>query len=256
MRILKKIIVVIGGNRKTIFFGMPDNESELEEMFRLRYKVYVEKEKYIPGGSHADRREVDDYDRTGKCNYFIAKVDDKIIGTSRIIKLFPLPIEKEYFRFEEPEAMKKIPRNKRVEIGRLISVRYSDDVYLPRHLVLLGLVASMIEFGREEGFMGGYGAIKKKGKIALEVLNVPIHVIKDAEVIYDAAKSHDPLGNFFDDPKNPVYPLYYVGDELERYLNSIFNNNFIFRKVDEMTFMFKGFFMMKLFRFFKFLFNE
>jgi len=246
MNVFKKILLKVEGVQKTIFFGMPDTENELKEMYKLRYRVYVEKQKYIPVTDQQNGSEVDEYDRNNFCHYFIARIDDRIIGSTRMIRHSPLPIEKDYFAFETPLKVRDIPKDKMVEIGRLISTKYSKDVYLPRHLVLLGLLSSMIEFGIQKGYMGGYGAIKEKGKKALQALNVPIHDIENAKIIYDPETSHDPLSNFFGDSTNPVHPIYYVGEELQKYLDNILNNKFMFKRIDKDTFLFKNMFLMKM----------
>lgn len=251
MRIFKKILLKVEKQDKTIFFGMPDRKEELKEMFKLRYRVYVKKERYIPKGKYKDKEEIDEYDRSEKCSYFIAKIDNRIIGTARIIRLSPLPIEKEYFRFEVPKEMRGIPRDKLIEIGRLISVKYSEKTYLPRHIVLIGLFAAMMEFGLQNDIRGGFGAIKDKVKRRLEAINTPVHAIENVELIYNPHKSHDPLSNFFNDPRNPVHAVYYLRDELKQYIDSLFNNKFLFKKIDERTFVFRGSCLLKWARFFK-----
>ena len=69
-------------NNHTIIFGIPETESEFDEMFRFRHEVYV-KEGYM--SLTEEGKDIDSYDKEEKCNYFTAYLNSRIIGTIRII---------------------------------------------------------------------------------------------------------------------------------------------------------------------------
>jgi len=234
MRLLNRLIIKTKNGQKIVDFGLAEDEEEIENVFRLRYEVYSRKNYIIPG-KFKEKKEKDEYDIEGKCYYFVAKVDNKIIGTVRLIKDEILPTE-EYFRFNEPPAIKRIPRGKRAELGRLIVVPYKiGGKYLPRHIVLLFLIKSLVCFGKEHDLKGGYAFIKKSLERKLKKLRVPIHLICLFE------KTYPPEGillPYFSDFKDSVVPMYFLTSEIEKYVNSpIFslvlkkknNNSFVLR---------------------------
>ena len=45
MKIINKISVIKDGEKHTIDFGIADTKKEKEDVFRLRYKIYVEKKR-------------------------------------------------------------------------------------------------------------------------------------------------------------------------------------------------------------------
>ncbi len=234
MRVLQKIQFNHCGNEKIIYFGEPTDHEELEKMFKLRFQVYS-KHGYIVKENYPDFIEKDVYD-TGKCRYLIAKIDGDVIGSVRLIRDYYLPTEKECFKFEEPQAMRKIPRDQRVELSRLVAMPYKiDNHFIPRHLVLLGLISSALKIAKEENIKGGYAFIKKSLSIKLNKIGIPYHLIKPYTQIYSCG----PLYNYFHQAEDPVFPIYFLKDEIEDYLNKIFNNKLIFERIDENSYSFK-----------------
>jgi N-acyl-L-homoserine lactone synthetase len=239
MKIFKEIHFKTKENKKKkIYFGMPSNPEELKEMFRLRYDIFLQKG-YISKESFPDGLERDEYDIKGKCYYFIAKIDDQIIGTARLIRSEVLPAEKECFRFIEPKEMKEIPPEKRVEVSRVISKGYKiNDEFLPRHLILLGLLDSIFYFAQKKDFRGGYSFVRKSLKEKLKKLKIPFHQINH----FTIAESHKYLEKYrgyFEDPKDPPVPIYYIRDEMKIFFEKVFNNSHIFKKIDERKFELK-----------------
>src|SRR5437762_326036 len=115
MKTMLELGLKIGDADKTIYFGLVDNSEELQEMFRLRYDVYASLNYLNTAvGVNSDK---DSYDIEGSCQYFIAKVDGRIIGTVRLIQSEFLPTEKDCFSFQEPVKMQSIPRASRAELG-------------------------------------------------------------------------------------------------------------------------------------------
>lgn len=244
MKVFNKLEVGIDGDKKNIFFGIPDTKEELNAMYSLRYKVYSKKG-YIDKVEFKEGMEVDEYDKENKCVYFIAKIDDKIIGTVRVISDDFLPTEKECFLFEEPDQIGKIPRNKRIEFGRLIAIPYDESrsIYLPRHVVMLFLFKSVITYLIDNKVMGGYAFIKNKLKEKLEKIKVPFHRIKKYEQVYSEKGI---LYNYFNQPDDKVIPIYFIVDELDGYIKKALNNRFMFTSTNKREFVLKNNFYNKL----------
>ena len=93
---------------ETIVFGEAITNEELQEVYRFRYDVYSDKD-YIDKDKYSYGIEKDEYDEQRFCRYFVAKINERLIGTIRIITCDPLPTEYS-FSFEEPEIMKSIDR--------------------------------------------------------------------------------------------------------------------------------------------------
>jgi N-acyl-L-homoserine lactone synthetase len=215
MKILKEVEGKLNnGEIKKIILGHPNSEEELDEIFKFRLKVYMKKG-YIKPDHYKDGRDFDEYDEDKKTVYFIAKCENRLIGHARLIFGHPLPTVKECFSFEEPTSIKKIPPEKRAEIGRLIAVKYDKGIYFQRHFVMLNLFDIMLKYFKQVGVEGGYCFIKNKLKKKLENLDFPFHSIKDAKQIYQGKT----LENYFKDKNDKVWPIYFITDEILGYLN-------------------------------------
>ena len=240
MKVFKKIIVPNNNNPIEIAFGVAETQEEKEEIYKLRYRVYVERERYITTQNiPVDKLEIDSYDREDKCIYFIAKVKEELVGTVRIIKMNPLPIQKNYYSFEEPEEMKKISDDKKFEIGRLISTGKYKNISLPRHLVMLGLFDSILIYTKDKDIEAGYGAIKEKILRKISKLSIPFREIKKYKSIF-IENSEDPLDNFFNNPNDPVCPIYFLRSEAEQYFSRLFASSFLFKKTDKNKYIYRG----------------
>lgn len=164
MKIYNTLIINCQNRNVEIKVGIPDSEEELIKMFKLRYEIYSQKN-YIDPDQFPDRLEKDEYDKNNKTVYFIASINDDIIGTLRIIKDYPLPTQL-YFKFQEPEQIKNINKENLAEIGRLIvkPFKLTERIFLPRHLVMLILFKSVCDYAKEDNILGGYAFIKKAWK--------------------------------------------------------------------------------------------
>lgn len=231
MKIIYKLSLKLKRDAKNIFFGIPNNEDEMQKMFSLREKIY-KKSGYINMDSDKD-----EYDSNGKCVYFIAEIDEEIIGTVRLIIDNPLPTQKDCFDFEEPFEMEKISKDKRGEMSRLISVPYKEKIYLPRHLVMLFLIACVLKYSEENGIIGGYSFITSKLYGKISKIKVPFHSIKNYRLKYpDNGLMHP----YFSKPGNPILPISYNIGEIGKYINDFLKNKFMFKKLNEFEFQFKN----------------
>jgi len=212
METLWKIRVPVEDGKEKILFGIPTTQNELNDMFALRYSVYSERGYIEPNEQRSDRDEYDDDKHT---QYFIAKIGEHIVGTVRMIRTTQLPLEKDCYTFDEPEAIRSIPRDKRIEIGRLVStpLNAEEGIYFPRHVVMLGLLISMIRFAQGEGLQGGYAFVKKGLYTKLHRVRIPVHPIVPAEKIYGKGILH----KYFYEGED-VVPLFFLSKEVMRTL--------------------------------------
>jgi len=190
--IIKKVIPV------SLEVGYPETKEELEAMFRLRAKVYTEL------GYITAENDKDEYDLKNKCAYFIAKLNEKLVGTVRVVIDDPLPIEV-HFNFKEPEEMARIPRNKRGEISRLTGV-----VKGLNHLVSLSLIKAITEWSKENDFPGGYSFIQSYLVRILNSVGFPIHLIEPYTL---KNIKGSPFYAYLNESGSEVLPIWYLRDE-------------------------------------------
>ncbi|MFA5048192.1 MAG: hypothetical protein WC516_04185 [Patescibacteria group bacterium] len=210
------------GSIKKIEFGQPTGAAELSSMYKFRHDSYL-RHGYISAGYFHDGLDRDVYDSTGRCVYFVAKVDKKIIGSVRLIVSDPLPTEKDCFDFVEPATIEAMPRDQRAEVSRLIVEKLDSDVYFPRHLVMLGLISCLVDYAESHELLGGYGFIKDKLKNKLAKIKIPIGIITQFQQKYSKGLLHD----YFNDPQDPVWPIYYSSRLLRDYLNLVYEYFFV-----------------------------
>lgn len=237
MKIYKKLYLNINKKNKVIYFGVPDSQEELVEMYQMRMSIYAKKDYFHEKvyENNPKNMDVDDYDKQDKCHYFIAKIDNKIIGSVRTIYDEYLPAEK-YFKFEEPDAIKKIPRKRRVEISRLVIDRYSEVEHPPRNLVMLFLLGIAMDYLILERIPGGYSFIKEKLKGKLLKLKGPVHVLNKYIQQYP---DDGVLYNYFNQKKDLVTPAYFLTKEVHMYVSNILENKKMFEKKDKDTYSLK-----------------
>ncbi|GIW66735.1 MAG: hypothetical protein KatS3mg095_0633 [Candidatus Parcubacteria bacterium] len=211
-----------------IEFGVPDNKEELKKMFQLRFEVYAQKN-YIDPQKFPDGLEQDEYDFNKKCVYFISKIEDEVIGSLRLIIDNPLPTQI-YFKFQEPLELSIISDNQKLEIGRLV-IKYHPlykKIKLGRHLILLTLFKSVMDYASEKQYLAGYSFIKKRLADKLNILSLPYHEIKNFEQVYP---DNGILAKYFNDLNDPVIPIFYLKNEVNNYLNKLFNKKFLFKTI-------------------------
>ena len=185
--------------------GYPETKEELDAMFRLRAEAY-RKEGYVTAESDKDK-----YDLENKCVYFIAKLNEKMVGTVRLVIDDPLPTELA-FDFEEPEEIARIPRNKRGEISRLIVVEKGMN-----HLISLNLFKAMFEFGKEYDYLGGYASVKDSLVQILSAIRAPLYRISPATLKYDGSLLH----GYFYEGDEEVVPVYYLRDKAAEFMEKM-----------------------------------
>lgn len=247
--IISKTLVVKGPNgSRTIFFGEVSTEAEKQDVFALRYKVYSERG-YIDPAKYPDGLEIDEYDTQGKSKYFIAKLDEKLIGCIRLIVDDPLPTEID-FQFDEPEQLKPIPRNKRSELGRFIIIPPNKEKgdYLPRGMVMLFLLNVVSSYGMKNGLLGGYSFIKTSLAIKMRKAKLPVGEIEKYIQRYPA---DGVLYKYFTQAHDPVIPIFFITELFYAHTQKTISNKWIFKTSDDGTVALKGGFLVGLLKLLK-----
>ncbi len=240
MKVYRSLKLGFFHKRLTILFGECDSLKEKEEVFNLRFRVYSQK-KYINPDNYKNMLEVDEYDEDSSTRYFMVRIIgngfDKIIGCARLIFSDILPTEKD-FSFTTPNDLISIPKNKMFEIGRFIIIPpdRKKSFFLPRGLVRLLLFDSIAQFAIENSYLAGYAFIKKSLDNKLSKTKIPISYIKEYKQTYPR---DGVLFNYFNQPDDPVIPVYFFVDKLYSFTHDILNNKFLFKKYDDNTFFFR-----------------
>jgi N-acyl-L-homoserine lactone synthetase len=227
MKVLKNLKLRVDGEEKTIVFGIPETNLELEQMYELRYKQYSQKG-YIDITKYEDTREIDAYDLLNKCKYFVAVYQDKMIGTARLIFDNPLPTQKTYI-FETPIEIQNIPIDRRCEIGRLVIIPpdREKNIFLPRNVVMLLMFDCILDYCIENKIDGGFAFIKKTLNNKLKKLKLPFHEIEQYKENYT---DEDTLFLYFKQKNDPVVPIYFLSKEFKKRLKFFLTYSFILRK--------------------------
>jgi N-acyl-L-homoserine lactone synthetase len=243
MKNLLQIKVHVYNAQEVIQFGIPTTKHEIEKMYKLRYIIY-RKHNYIQ--SQKKTLDIDYYDRAHKSVYFIAKVKNTIIGSVRLIITKKLPTEAKCFSFAEPPEIASIPRAQRGELSRLVIAKFqlSNGEYIPRNIVMVGLLKVLVEYCKAHMLLGGYSFIKNSLWIKLKKLRFPIHFIPKYTQIYNQKYLH----GYFHQKNNPVYPVYYMRSEVEHYLERVFKNRMIFRRESSKKLELKNNFFIRILR--------
>ncbi len=217
-----------------INFGIPDSQEELNEMFKLRFEIYKNKN-YIDPEKFENNMDIDQYDKDNKCVYFIAEVNKAIIGTARLIIDYPLPTQI-YFDFEEPLEIQNIPIDQRAEISRLVIKPYklNNNRYLPRHITMLMLFKTIADYSMVNNYKAGYAFVKSRLFEKLKLIKIPFYVIKNYKQRYP---KDGILYKYFNDPNDPVIPIYYFLDEITEFFEKIFNFRLFFIKKGNLIIM-------------------
>lgn len=228
MKRLSRLHLTFDNRLRTIEFGIPEGKKELDEMFALRQSVYSSK-RYLHDRFLKNKFDTDAYDRKNQCIYFIAKLEGQIVGTVRFIVSDPLPTEN-FFKFTPPGFMANLRNDQKVELSRLVIVKHAELGYLPRNIVLLYFIYTLVDYQREMGVVGGYAFLKKGIRTKLRRLRVPVHLVKKYEQRYP---DDGMLQNYFNEKYDKVIPMYFRVTEISDYIKKIVNNRWMFKKHGE-----------------------
>jgi N-acyl-L-homoserine lactone synthetase len=226
-----------------ISFGMPVSQLEKEKIFKLRFDVYGRR-KYIDVSKYADGLETDEYDSNLGTKYFFASTEQgEVLGAIRLIQSDLLPTEK-IFIFKEPKEISSIAKDRRVELGRLVIVPPDREkkIYLPRNLIFLFLVDTLVDYGTSSSIDGGYVFVKESLRKKLDKLRAPIHYIEDFKQNYP---QDGVLYNYFNQKDDPVYPAFFLTKEFKEFTSGIINSSLLFSKTGVNSFTLRSNFYTK-----------
>ncbi len=218
-------------DNKTIMFGVAD-PSDAEDIFRLRYKVYA-KYNYLNLKLFPKKKESDGNDFDGSSVYFIAKVEDRILGFVRLIQGKNLPIKNNY-TFTPPEDISSSDRKHTVELGRLIIDKYSEDQYFPRNIILLFLISVLVEYCKENSIYFAYSFLKQRLIKKLNLLKIP-HVIFNKYIL--KYPKTGPMAPYFFDESDPALPGYFKLQDMQKYVDKTLKNKLLFKKSGDTFFL-------------------
>lgn len=189
-------------DKLTIYF--PSSDEEKKEIFKFRYLHYL-KHGYIDSNSFG--LDSDEYDYYGNTITIVVKSESqqRIVACVRIIRENPLPIIKDCFDFKEPFCVKIFGSGRVFEVSRLIIDKYSEDYFLPRHLVLFIIIKEIFIFSKKNGYLFSYAFVKKKLFIKLKKIYFPLFKIHKYIIKYKSGI----LFKYFNQNDDPVIPVYF-----------------------------------------------
>lgn len=99
--------------QETFTFKIATTQKDLDELFRLRYRVYCEEYGYLDYSKYPDQKEVDEWDKFS--THFVGlNSDSHVVITARLIRYSPIGL-----RVEDYADISFLPKNQTREISRL-----------------------------------------------------------------------------------------------------------------------------------------
>jgi len=206
-----------------IFFGLAETKEEIEQVYNLRYSVYSKKE-YIFSEKYPNKKETDEYDLNNQSIYFIARYNNEIFACIRLIRSNPLPTQVIY-TFNEPLELINTPTQYKVELGRFIITKPNNlNLFFPRGIVLIFLFLTIMQYCKQNHYVGGYAFIKQSLEKKMSKLKIPFY-----KIIYHTKNINrqDVLYKYFTQKEDPVMPVFFLETQFSKYINKIIGNNFI-----------------------------
>lgn len=232
MQLFRELHVTLDDGPHIISFGIPDTKEEREAMYRLRYNEYSRRG-YIDPVLFPDGIESDAFDTSDSVHHFIAVYDgSQVIGTVRAIQSTPLPTEEYFSLTSVPKEIQAIPKEKRIELGRLIVIPPDRErgVFLPRNIVMLFMFYTLSNYGLELGYEGGLSFIKEALHKKLKKVRFPINPLDWTDVHYPKGGILEP---YFSQKDDPVIPVSFETKEVLNFCRRMVDNQFIFKKTTE-----------------------
>jgi len=204
----------------SFIFYIAKNKEDLNDLFKLRYKVFCLEKKYLDYKKYPNGLETDIYDKYAV--HFVArdKKDYTLAGGIRLIKHsnFGFPMEKS-FSFDI--GGKKLINEKIVEVSRLIVMPKYRKKNIGKHSVLMGLLKSAYHYSKRNNYEYWVAAIDyyvfnllKKFGFTFEILgrskkymgseSIPVLIDIKNEVQWLKVINHG-LYKFFENNKSNFY---------------------------------------------------
>lgn len=196
----------IQSKKDTISFGLPSTYEEYQQMMELRHQVYYEELNYSLQNKKTDK---DYFDEKGVAHYVIAKIEDTVVGTVRVIIDQAPPMVK-FYTIKDRNIVSRLHKEPVADIGRLISRAYQRGFTdVPRGIVSFGLLLALTEVIEQKGIKLGCGSIKPYVYKKLKHMGIPIMKINKHK--YALNPNHgipgENMGNFFQNKSQAPYPI-------------------------------------------------
>lgn len=155
---------------RNLSFYIGQSRSDLNDIFRLRYRIYCEEFEYIEKDKFQEKMEMDEYD-SHSVHFLIRDKQARLVATTRLIlsSSVGFPLEKNFKLYFDP---KKIHRNQVAEISRLIVV----PEFRKQTLMLL-LIRGMFHYVRVNGINYVYSVMDESLTPRLIKMGFPFHQI-------------------------------------------------------------------------------
>lgn len=129
--------------QKELYFKVADSDFELQNCYRLRYKVYCEEKRWISPSDFPDKMERDEYD-TKAVQVIAMNEDFEIVGMMRILQ------EADFSKlpYQEHPGMKgnKVQASNAAELSRFVVTATKS-----RYYVVKGLLRAVYQTSRNMG---------------------------------------------------------------------------------------------------------
>jgi len=231
MEVLSKLNIEKGSGQITILFGHPNTHEEMLDMFKLRFNIY-KRNGYL---KEKLKEEKDQYDiKDNGVKYFIAKIDNRVIAHVRLIEDDILPTEK-FFVFDHSLKIE----GRKGELSRLVAdTKIGENEYIPRNIIFLFLIRSLVDYGIKNNITHGYCFIKSKLKNKINKLKIPVKEIKKYETVYP--KDGLLYDYFYKQKEDPVIPIFFITREIKSYIDNFTQKKWFFNKEGENEFTLKS----------------
>ncbi len=152
------------------YINKTNSASELEELYRLRYKVYCEEYKYIDQDKHPNKFETDEYDQYSD-HFVMRDKTHEIAAMVRVIKYSRegFPLEK---FFQRNVQLSQDDQEKTVEISRLIVAQK----YRKKGLLLF-LLKGLYRYALDNNVRYAYSVMDETLYPILKKIRVPLRII-------------------------------------------------------------------------------
>lgn len=156
-------------------FYTSDQPEELDELFRLRYQVYIEEYHYIDKTHSENGRERDVWD-PHSVHFIIRDLQNRLVASVRLIldSEDKFPIEE---HFELDINLDKFPRTELAEISRLIVAKEYR-----RHHLMLVLIKGIYLYVKKHNIQNIFSVMDDKLLPALIKLGIPFQRIGKASL--------------------------------------------------------------------------
>lgn len=172
-------------------------ESELEQVYRLRYHLYSEAG-YICPSKYPDGVFKDQWDHAS-INFLVLNSQEEPIGTMRLVlnSIAGFPTE-QLFNFKIP----RIPRHRIAEISRFAIAK---NYRAKNHTILIGLIKLIYEYSKDLDIEVLYAYMPEALEILLRKLEISFIKLPTMPLTPKYFSARDVIGGYFK-RHNHVYP--------------------------------------------------